>query len=117
MGQTKFFNFLKGIGYRVREKPLKYINNDIHNPKNNMDSYLTIDVMQEYVTWDILILFSGDSDFDQLLEIITFQGIPVHIFSFSNRMSYELKQRAFTSPLVSYTALDRMFNLLRARKY
>jgi uncharacterized LabA/DUF88 family protein len=110
---VQFFNFLRGSGYRVTTKPLKYIDNDPSKPKNNMDSYLTIDILKEQSQWDVLILFSGDSDFDKLVDDLMVSGKNVHIFSFNNRLSYELRTKALNSPLVTYTEIDKLKEILK----
>ncbi len=113
--QVKFYQFLEGIGYRVTRKPLKFIDGDVSKPKNNMDSYLTVDVIKEMNRWDVLILFSGDSDFDRLLDEAIPLGKYVHIFSFSKLLSYELKMKAFSSPLVSYTEIEDIKSILERK--
>jgi len=114
--QIKFFQFLEGIGFRVTRKPLKFIGGDITKPKNNMDTYITLDVFKEMSRWDTLILFSGDSDFDRLIEEVTPLGKHVHIFSFSKLLSYELKMRSFASPLVSYTEINDLKTILERKE-
>lgn len=114
--QVKFYQFLEGIGCRVIRKPLKFIDGDEHKPKNNMDSYLTIDIVKEMQRWEALLLFSGDSDFDRLLDELIPLGKYVHIFSFSKLLSYELKKRAFTSPLVSYTEIEDIRTIIEREK-
>jgi uncharacterized LabA/DUF88 family protein len=104
--QVGFYNFLKGLGIRMITKPLKYIDGNPEMPKNNMDSYITLDVIKEADLWDELVLFSGDSDFDRLVEDMIGLRKKTHIFSFESHLSYELKTRGFTSPLVNFTTLD-----------
>jgi len=114
--QIKFYKFLERIGYRVIRKPLKFIDGDENKPKNNMDSYLTVDVIKEMNRWDTLILFSGDSDFDRLIDEAIPLGKFVHIFSFSELLSYELKMKAFSSPLVSFTEIEDLKTILERKE-
>ncbi len=106
--QLKFFNFLRGIGMRVVTKPLKYIGNDPAKPKNNMDSYINLDVVNEKDLWEELIVFTGDCDFDRLVDEIIGHKKRVRIYSFKKLLSYELKVKSFTNPLVSFEELDKL---------
>lgn len=74
-GQTKFLNFLEMIGYRVRSKKIKFIKagntakeDGFH--KGNLDVELTMDVLETKESYDTLILISGDSDFEPLLQLM-----------------------------------------------
>lgn len=74
--QTKFLNFLEMIGYKVRSKKVKFIRdkNKIDEKdgfyKGNLDVELTIDILETKEKYDTLILVSGDSDFEPLLQLM-----------------------------------------------
>ncbi|PIQ68453.1 MAG: hypothetical protein COV91_04050 [Candidatus Taylorbacteria bacterium CG11_big_fil_rev_8_21_14_0_20_46_11] len=74
--QTKFLNFLEMIGYKVRSKKIKFIrdkNKEIKKEgffKGNLDVELTIDVLETKDNYDTMILISGDSDFEPLLQLM-----------------------------------------------
>lgn len=69
--QDKFFTFLKRNGFTLITKPLKIIKaediarGDIR--KANFDVEITVDTIEMINSFDTLVLFSGDSDFDYLL--------------------------------------------------
>lgn len=108
-----FENFLKGKGVRVQAKPLKFIQGDESKPSNKMDGDLMIDAILEHSQWDELILFSGDCDFEKLVKQIASYSKKVSVFSFSTRLSHELKLLAFSSPYVTYTVLDGLKQVLK----
>jgi len=72
--QTKFLNFLEMIGYKVRSKKVKFIKDQKEEKggfyKGNLDVELTIDVLETKDKYDTLILVSGDSDFEPLLQLM-----------------------------------------------
>jgi len=115
-GAIRFENGLKGIGFRVVSKPLKFILNDEKNPSNKTDGDLMIDAVLEEKQWDGLILLAGDCDFEKLVKQIISIPKPVHIFSFETRMSHELKVLSFSSPYVTYTKLEDLESILKYEK-
>jgi len=66
--QLKFQNALKQIGFTVKLKP--YIQRSDGSAKGDWDVGITIDVMEIAKDVDIVVLLSGDGDFDMLLEKI-----------------------------------------------
>ena len=112
----KFENALKGAGFRVVTKPLKFILNDEKKPSNKTDGDLMIDAILEEKQWDKLILLAGDCDFEKLVKQVITIPKPVHIFSFETRMSHELKVLAFSSPYVTYTKLEDLETILKYEK-
>ncbi len=66
--QLKFQNALKHIGFNVKLKP--YIQRSDGSAKGDWDVGIAIDVMDAAPEVDIVILLSGDGDFDLLLERI-----------------------------------------------
>jgi len=66
--QLKFQNALKQIGFTVKLKP--YIQRSDGSAKGDWDVGITIDVMEIAKNVDIVVLLSGDGDFDMLLEKI-----------------------------------------------
>lgn len=112
----RFENGLKGLGFRVVTKPLKFILNDEKNPSNKTDGDLMIDAILEEKQWDKLILLAGDCDFEKLVKQVISIPKPVHIFSFETRMSHELKVLSFNSPYVTYTRLEDLESILKYEK-
>jgi len=65
-GQMNFQRILKGIGFHVRLKP--YIQRRDGSAKGDWDVGITIDLIDAAPTSDIIVLLSGDGDFDLALE-------------------------------------------------
>lgn len=102
----KFSYFLnKELWFHIKKKPLKQIeirDNDgniilwqdgspIMKEKWNLDIELTMDVMQTWHHFDIMILFSWDSDFQCLTDFLLWKHKKVYIFSTLWNISSELK--------------------------
>ncbi len=64
--QIQFQNILRGIGFEVKLKP--YIQRSDGSAKGDWDVGITLDVMDCAEQSDIIVLASGDGDFDMLLE-------------------------------------------------
>lgn len=67
--QLKFQNALKHIGFTVKLKP--FIQRSDGSAKGDWDVGITIDVMEAAPDVDVVVLLSGDGDFDLLLEKVT----------------------------------------------
>ena len=88
-----FYTVLKKrLGYIVRKKPLKQIKTESGSviEKGNMDVELTIDAVALIHSYDVAVLFSGDSDFLELLTFIRTSGKKAYIVSSKNNVSSEL---------------------------
>ena len=66
--QTEFQNILRAIGFDVKLKP--YIRRSDGSSKGDWDVGITIDVMEFAEKSDIVVLASGDGDFDILIKTI-----------------------------------------------
>ncbi|MFZ1386692.1 MAG: NYN domain-containing protein [Thiolinea sp.] len=66
--QQQFQNILRGIGFQVKLKP--YIQRRDGSSKGDWDVGITLDVMEAAAYTDIILLASGDGDFDLLLQRI-----------------------------------------------
>lgn len=92
--QEKFFTVLKRIGIKLVTKPLKIITeadrfkSDIR--KANFDVEITLDALILVDSYDTLVLFSGDSDFDSLVKHLRSKGKRVLIVSSKYHVSREL---------------------------
>ncbi len=82
----------KRMGYIVRKKPLKQIKtgSGLIIEKGNMDVELTIDAVALVNSYDVAVLFSGDSDFLELVSFIRNRDKKVYIVSSKNNVSSEL---------------------------
>ncbi len=67
-GQRKFQNILRAIGFEVKLKP--FIQRSDGSAKGDWDVGITIDVMQHAQDADVVVLASGDGDFDLLINKI-----------------------------------------------
>ena len=63
--QRQFQNILRAIGFEVKLKP--YIQRSDGSAKGDWDVGITLDVIEGAATTDIIVLASGDGDFDLLL--------------------------------------------------
>tara|TARA_B100000953_G_C17909892_1_gene387230 strand:- start:88 stop:561 length:474 start_codon:yes stop_codon:yes gene_type:complete len=63
--QKQFQNILRGIGFEIKLKP--YIQRSDGSAKGDWDVGITIDVMEYAKDADVVVLASGDGDFDLLL--------------------------------------------------
>ncbi len=66
--QTEFQNILRAIGFEVKLKP--FINRSDGSSKGDWDVGIAIDIMEYAQKSDIVVLASGDGDFDLLLKRI-----------------------------------------------
>jgi uncharacterized LabA/DUF88 family protein len=64
--QKQFQNILRGIGFEVKLKP--YITRADGSSKGDWDVGITLDVMDYAAITDIVVLASGDGDFDLLVQ-------------------------------------------------
>ena len=66
--QKQFQNILRGIGFEIKLKP--YIQRSDGSAKGDWDVGITIDIMEHAKDADVVVLASGDGDFDLLLSKI-----------------------------------------------
>lgn len=88
-----FLESLKRRGYHLITKSIKEIvNRGIEGKvrKANFDVEITMDVLDHMGEFDVLILFSGDSDFDCLVKRVRDRGKKVFVFSTRYHVSREL---------------------------
>ena len=88
-----FLESLKRKNYTLITKPVKEIINKNFMEKvrkANFDVEITMDVMDLMNEFDALILFSGDSDFDCLVQRVRSKSKRVFIFSTQYHVSREL---------------------------
>ena len=67
--QRQFQNILKAIGFEVKLKP--YIQRSDGSAKGDWDVGITIDIMETAKDADVIVLASGDGDFDMLVKKVT----------------------------------------------
>ena len=77
--QLKFQNALKHIGFTVKLKP--FIQRSDGSAKGDWDVGIAIDVMEAAPDVDIIVLLSGDGDFDLLIEKVKRKyGVTTEVF-------------------------------------
>ena len=66
--QKQFQNILRGIGFQIKLKP--FIQRFDGSAKGDWDVGITIDIIENAAKSDVIILLSGDGDFDLLAKKI-----------------------------------------------
>jgi len=92
-----FLTILKKTGYKLVTKPLKVIRNKSktgHTRKANFDVEIAVEAVKQIDSFDTMILFSGDSDFDYLLRELKTKGKKTIVVSTKYHISRELIKRA-----------------------
>ena len=94
--QIKFIKKLEQLEFSVVSKEVKFIKIDGGRllPKGNLDVELAIDAFRLADDYDTLLLFSGDSDFGYLLDVLKKKGKRVLVISTRGHISKELLERA-----------------------
>ena len=88
--QIQFQNILRGIGFEVKLKP--FINRSDGSSKGDWDVGIAIDIMEYASKSDIIVLASGDGDFDILISRIrTLYNNEIEIYGVSNLTANSLK--------------------------
>jgi uncharacterized LabA/DUF88 family protein len=75
-------------GYKLVTKPLKRFPDG--SAKGNFDIELAIDIVTMSERLDIVVLVSGDSDFERMIELIQSKGVRVEVVAFASNVSTEL---------------------------
>ncbi|MEK7541462.1 MAG: NYN domain-containing protein, partial [Patescibacteria group bacterium] len=89
--QEQFLHSLSRFGFRVYTKPLKIIktpNGDL--PKADVDAEIITEMMERQNDYDVILLFSGDSDYRYPLKLLQAKGKKVIIVSTRYSVSKEL---------------------------
>ncbi len=77
--QKQFQNILRGIGFEIKLKP--FIQRSDGSAKGDWDVGITIDVMEYAKAADVVVLLSGDGDFDLLVQKIRNDfGVEVEVY-------------------------------------
>jgi len=94
--QISFINKLFEYNYIVHCKEVKEIlqnNNPVPIRKGNLDIEIALDAYRFSDKYDTIILFSGDSDFAYLLDLLKDLGKKIVIISSKGHISKELLKR------------------------
>jgi uncharacterized LabA/DUF88 family protein len=76
--QLKFQDALRHIGFTIKLKP--YIQRSDGSAKGDWDVGIAIDMLDKAPDVDVVVLLSGDGDFDLLLEKIRTYGTSVEVY-------------------------------------
>lgn len=93
--QLAFIQMLESFGYTVTAKEVKFIKvGEALIPKGNLDVELALDAFRLQDRFDTCVLFSGDSDFAYLLDLLKQNNKKVLVASTRNHVARELLERA-----------------------
>jgi uncharacterized LabA/DUF88 family protein len=91
--QKQFQNILRGIGFEVKLKP--FIQRADGSAKGDWDVGITLDVMDVAGSTDVVVLASGDGDFDLLVQrLCERHGIEVEVVGVPQLTADTLKRAA-----------------------
>ena len=91
--QIEFQNILKAIGFEVKLKP--YIQRSDGSAKGDWDVGITIDIMEQARSSDVVVLVSGDGDFAILVDhIINKYKLEVEVYSVPELTANKLMESA-----------------------
>jgi uncharacterized LabA/DUF88 family protein len=91
--QKQFQNILRGIGFEVKLKP--FIERSDGSAKGDWDVGITLDVMDCAANTDVVVLASGDGDFDLLVQrLCERHAIEVEVYGVAPLTAEALKRAA-----------------------
>ena len=102
--QRQFQAILRGIGMNVKLKP--FISRADGSAKGDWDVGITLDVMDCVASTDIVVLASGDGDFDILVQrLCERHGIEVEVYGVPQLTADSLKRAATRFIAIDHTLL------------
>ena len=91
--QRQFQNILRGIGFEVKLKP--FIQRNDGSSKGDWDVGITLDIMEYAEQSNVVVLASGDGDFDLLLnKIRTDFGVSAEVYGVTRLTAMSLMNSA-----------------------
>lgn len=105
--QQQFQNILRAIGFEVKLKP--YVQRSDGTRKGDWDVGITVDAMEYASLADVVVLASGDGDFDILLERIQqLHKVKTDVFGVAEFTAFSLIRAATTfTPIEGSLLLGR----------
>ncbi len=91
-GEEDFHNALEKMGYEVRAKDLQVFYGGAK--KGDWDIGIAMDIMRMASKLDVIVLVSGDGDFQDLLEHVESLGCRTEVIAFGKTASSKLKETA-----------------------
>lgn len=107
----QYLNYLRGLGIKTITKALKIIKDKSGRViyKSNCDIEMAVDILLDADSYELSIIFSGDSDFTYLIKILQKQfQKQIWVLSSRKTISWEIKLAAN-----SYTFLDQLEKLIK----
>lgn len=91
-----FLKKLRKIGFTVITKPVKVVTDEKGNKfeKANFDVEMTADILLSLKDVDVVIIFSGDSDFAYLCNLVHKEKIKIYFFASKKTLAWELRKAA-----------------------
>lgn len=113
-GMESFLHKLEKIGFKVITKPVKIIVNERGEKveKANFDVEMTADILLNLKKINMIIMFSGDSDFAYLCQLIHKEHKKIYFFSSKRTLAWELRK---TSDGFFY--LENYLNLTKHKRF
>jgi len=109
--QQQFQNILRGIGFDVKLKP--FIQRSDGTSKGDWDVGITVDIMEYAPLTDIVVLASGDGDFEVLVSKIRQKyGVQVEVYGVRQLTSHALSNAASAYVPIEHDLLLRNKGLL-----
>ncbi len=90
--EENFFEALRNIGFEVKIKDLKEYYGG--QKKGDWDMGMAIDGIKLANKMDVLVLVTGDGDFESLVKHLQARGVRVEVMSFGKSTAKELKEVA-----------------------
>ncbi len=91
--EEKFFESLSKVGYEVRTKDLQVFRGGMK--KGDWDVGITIDAIKLADNLDVIVLVSGDGDYEPLVRYLQYnKGVRVEIMAFKKSSSHLLLEAA-----------------------
>ena len=98
--QKQFQNILKGIGFELKLKP--FIQRSDGSAKGDWDVGITLDVMEHANNADVVVLASGDGDFDLLVSKIRHDfGVSAEVYGVA-----QLTARSLINSASKFVAIE-----------
>jgi uncharacterized LabA/DUF88 family protein len=108
--QKQFQNILRAIGFEVKLKP--YIQRRDGSAKGDWDVGITIDVMDYATEADVVVMATGDGDFDLLVNKVKVDfNIPVEVYGVK-----QLTARSLINAASKFIAIDNVLLLKNTKK-
>lgn len=90
--EENFFEALRKIGFEVKVKDLKVYYGGVK--KGDWDMGIAIDAIKIAPRVDVIVMVSGDGDFQPLLEHLKALGVKVEVCAFGRSTAKEIKEEA-----------------------